>query len=370
MSLLDSAISLQPRLAALSPEIEKGRRVPLELAQELATLGAYRMLVPEAYGGLEVHPRTFVEVLEALALGDAATGWTVMTGATTGLAAAYLSPTVGASLFGDPATIYAGVFAPSGRAEPVPGEGGFRLSGRWAWASGVENAGLRMAGAVVPGEAGPQLRSFLFPAEVSRVVDTWDVSGLRGTGSHDLVLEDVFIPEDHTLSLVDQAPAIQTPLYRFSLFGLLALGVSAVGLGIGRAALDELKGLATRKKVGRKALADTEMAQIRFAEAEGELSAARALVMASVDEAWSAPEVTDGTKAQLRLAATHAARASARAVDTAYGLGGGASVHSRSPLQRAFRDVHTMTQHIMVAEPSLKPVGRVLLGLDTDTSQL
>lgn len=374
--LVSAAHALRPTLAERAAEGERARRVPEDLAGRLAAEGFYRMLVPARHGGGEVHPWTFVEVLEALGRGDGAPAWTVMTGATTGLLAAYLPPATAGALFGRSETVPAGVFAPAGRARPV--DGGFRLSGRWAWNSGVDNSTVRLAGALVmEGDAPrllptgqPELRSFFLEPEQSRVLDTWDTSGLRGTGSHDLVVEDVFVPSDRTTCVLVDPPLEPGPLYRFSLFGLLALGVSAVGLGIARAALDEIVRLASEKRSGRKVLADVEATQLDVAQAEGELAAARALMQVEVEAAWGSAELDDGRRARLRLAATHAAWASTRAVDAAYHLAGGASVYSRSPLQRAFRDIHTLTQHVMVNRMSLKPVGRILLGRPTDVSQL
>jgi len=264
-----------------------------------------------------------------------------------------------------------------GRAIPV--DGGYRLSGRWPFTSGVENSSLRLGGALVfegvkprllpSGE--PEIRSFFVRADQSAVIDTWKTSGLKGTGSHDMVVEDIFVPDSHTACVLTDAPTESGPLYRFPLFGLLALGVSAVGLGIARASLDEIAELATRKKRGRRSLGETELAQLRMAEAEGELRAAEALIGTTIDDVWSGEGTLDARdRASLRLAATHAARAAARVVDAAYHLGGGTSIYESSPLQRHFRDVHTMTQHIMVNEISLKPVGRVLFGLPTDLTQL
>ena len=375
--LVQDAVDRESSLRAMSSEIEKARRVPASLAAELAEAGHYRMLVPASLGGGEVHPQIFVDVLRALGRGDGATAWTVMTGATTGLLAAYLPPEGANALFSDPTTIYAGVFAPMGRA--IPADGGYRLSGRWPFTSGVENATVRLGGASVfegdkpralaSGE--PEIRSFFLRADQSSVVDTWKTSGLRGTGSHDMVVEDVFVPEEHTACVFTDAPTESGALYRFPLFGLLALGVSAVGLGIARASLDTLRELSTAKKRGRRSLAETELAQLRLAEAEGELRAAEALMAATIDEVWSGEGDLDAhDRASLRLAATHAARAASRVVDAAYHLGGGSSIYESSPLQRHFRDVHTMTQHIMVNEISLKPVGRVLFGLPTDLAQL
>ncbi|MEM6955686.1 MAG: acyl-CoA dehydrogenase family protein [Myxococcota bacterium] len=379
------AESYQGRLRDEAAAIERERRVPKALADELASAGFYRMLTPKSLGGGEVHPRVFVESLIALGRGDGATAWTVMTGSTTGLLAAYLPREGAAALFGDGASIPAGVFAPLGRATPVPG--GYRLSGRWPFTSGVENSAVRLGGGMVfeEGVDGPRLlsngqpeiRSFFLRAEDTRIEDTWKTSGLRGTGSHDMVVEDVFVPNEHTACVFSDAPKEGGVLYRFPLFGLLSLGVSAVGLGIARAALDAIREVAVRKKRGRRSLAETELAQLRYASAEGELRAAKALMLSTLDEAYASAQRSERgeglsaeTRASLRLAATHAAKAAASVTDAAYHLGGGASIYDSNPLQRHFRDVHTMTQHIMVNEVSIKPVGRILFGLPTDVSQL
>ncbi|MEM1413305.1 MAG: acyl-CoA dehydrogenase family protein [Myxococcota bacterium] len=378
------AASYEARLRDAAPAIEAERRVPRALADALAADGYYRMLTPRSLGGLEVHPRVFVESLIALGRGDGATAWTVMTGSTTGLLAAYLPRAGARALFADDASIPAGVFAPLGRATPVPG--GYRLSGRWPFTSGVENADVRLGGGLVFEEGGegprllpggqPELRSFFMRAGDTRVEDTWKTSGLRGTGSHDMVAEDVFVPAEHTACVFADAPVEGGVLYRFPLFGLLSLGVAAVGLGIARAALDALGELARTKKRGRKSLAETELAQVRMADAEGELRAAEALVLTTLEDAYAVARdgVGEGlgapTRASLRLAATHAARAAARVTDAAYHLGGGASIYEHNPLQRHFRDVHTMTQHVMVNEATLKPIGRILFGLPTDLRQL
>lgn len=381
--LIERARALAAELAPQAKAIEAARRVPAEVSARLGREGFYRLLVPEALGGREVHPVVFARVLEELARGDAASAWVTMTGATTGLLLAYLEPAVGQAILEEaPEAALAGVFAPSGRAVPV--EGGYRLSGRWAYGSGCENAVWRMGGALVlEGEAprqlpggGPEIRSCFFRAEDSRVIDTWDVSGLRGTGSHDLAVEELFVPAARTACVLAERPRHEGPLYRFPLFGLLATGVAAVGLGIARRALDEVLEMARTKRSrgGQRRMAESELVQVRLATAEGELAAARALATGTLEAVYehaaSGRDLTDDDRARLRLAATHAAGAAARVVDACYHLAGGAAIWGESPLQRAFRDVHVMTQHVMVGEQTLKPVGRLLLGLETDTRQL
>jgi len=377
-----SARGLVEPLRAHSDEIEQGRRLPVEVAQQLAEAGMFRMLVPASLGGGEVTPATMVRTLATLAEGDAAAAWCVMTGATTSLLSAYLPVEAATMIWKDePEVITAGVFAPTGRAEPT--EGGFRLTGRWAFASGCENATWRMGGALVMEEGKPrtangrpEIRSMLFRAEDSRIIDTWDVAGLNGTGSHDMAVEGLFVPEAHTACLVTDDPTHAGTLYRFPVFGLLAAGVSAVALGIGRAAIDELSALVKRKKSfgGKRSLAQGELIQVEVARAEAELSAGRALLLERCEQAWHAAEkgaLTGGDRASLRMAATHATRSAVRAVDAMYQAGGGTALYrSKSPLQRHLRDVHTVTQHIMVSPQTDKTVGRVLLGVETDTSQL
>ncbi len=380
--LVERARALVPELAGQAEKHERERRVSREVAEALAERGMFRMLVPQKLRGFAVQPRVMVEVLAELARGDAASAWHVMTGATNGVLSAYLPLAAAAAVWGEnPRVITAGVFAPSGRATPVAG--GYRLSGRWSFASGCENASWLMGGALVMEEGGPrrgasgapEIRSFLFPANAAQVVDTWDVAGLCGTGSHDLVVDAVQVPEEHTVCLASEAPRHEEPLYRFPVFGLLAAGVAAVGLGIARAAIDAFALSAGEKKSfgGNKTLATEDHVQREVARASAELGAGRAWLLAACDRAFEVAEagaLALEHRAQLRLAACQATRSAVRAVDAMYQAGGGAALYRTSPLQRHFRDVHAVTQHIMVSPAIERTVGRVLLGLDTDVSHL
>ena len=277
--------------------------------------------------------------------------------------------------------ITAGVFAPAGRAEVEAG--GYRLSGRWPFASGCENASWLMGGGLVMTEAGPrklsdgkpEIRSFLFQREHVRIDDTWDVSGLCGTGSHHIEVEDISVPEELTCCLLGDAPRHDGPLYRFPVFGLLAAGVAAVGLGIGRAAIDAFSELARTKKSfgGGRTLAEQEQPQREVARAEAELSSGQATLLDACDRAMamaSDGEIPLEQRARLRLAACQATRQAVRATDAMYHAGGGTALYRSSSLQRHFRDVHAVTQHIMVSPNVERTVGRVLLGVPTDVSQL
>jgi alkylation response protein AidB-like acyl-CoA dehydrogenase len=219
-----------------------------------------------------------------------------------------------------------------------------------------------------------ETRMLLFPRRDAILHDTWSVSGLRGTGSHDMEVRDLFVPATRSVSLQDDTPRERGPLYALPVFGFLAVGVCAVGLGIARASIETLQDLAAAKTPtgSRRLLGDRALVQSAVAQAEGALRAARAGLreaLAGVRDA--APRgVGPRERALLRIAATHAARTSARVVDAMYEAGGGSSVYAASPLQRQFRDVHVMTQHASVAPPTLELAGRVLLGLEADLSLL
>ena len=326
------------------------------------------MLVPAAYGGGEVAPREMVEALEELALADGSAAWCAMVSATAGFVAGWLEADAAGELFGGGA-VAAGVYAPIGTAE----RDGDRLvvSGRWPFGSFGSHADLLLGGVRV--EGGTALA--VFPAADVEFVETWFVSGLRGTGSNDFQVSRLEVPASHVVSLAD-APQASGPLYAFPVFGLLALGIGGVALGIARAAIDELRELAVAKKPSgsSRRLAERSHTQSEVAKAVARLAAARALVMDEVDRAWAAAQRGEGIafadQARLRMAATHATRSSAEVVDAMYDLGGGTSLYSESPLQRRFRDVHAATQHAMVAPATWELTGRLLLGLETDVTQL
>lgn len=381
--LVHAARELAPRVRALAAEGERLRRLPPELVEALRGAGIFRMLVPATLGGAEVDPSTLVRALEELSRADGSAGWCAMIGATSAVVAAYLPEAAAREIYGlDPLVVTGGVFAPSGTAAVV--DGGYRVRGRWAFASGCEHCAWLMVGAVVT-EGGkprlsasgvPQTRLLLFPRDEVEIVDTWDVSGLRGTGSHTLALDGILVPAARAASIIADPPREAGPLYRFPVFGLLALGGAAVALGIARAAIDELRALAATKvpTAGRKRLGERGVVQVETAEAEALVEASRAFLFDAIEAAWQAAAgggpIPLGLRARLRLAATHAVASAAKAVDLMYGAGGGTAIYASSPLQRCFRDVHVITQHMMVAPATLELIGRVLLGIDVDTSLL
>jgi alkylation response protein AidB-like acyl-CoA dehydrogenase len=373
--VIDAVLPILPRIRAAADEIEAGRRVPLPLVHALADAGVFRLCVPRALGGLEAHPSELVDVIETIATADGSTGWCAMIGATSGVVSAYLADAPAREIYGaDPGIVTGGVFAPRGSA--LPEGGGYRVSGRWPFASGSEHCAWLMGGCLVRGAGAPQARMMLFPATDARIVDTWNVAGLRGTGSHDMAVENLFVPAERSVSIVTDRSRAGGTLYAFPVFGLLAIGIAAVALGIARAAIDELVRLAREKSPygSKRTLAERGVVQAEVAQAEALGRSGRAFLHEAIARAWTAAErdgtITTDDRAALRLAATHATTSAAKATDLVYNAGGGTSVYASSPLQRCFRDVHVATQHAMVAGSTLELVGRLLLGLDTDVSQL
>jgi alkylation response protein AidB-like acyl-CoA dehydrogenase len=380
-SPIAAARELAPRIRAAADAIEAGRRLPADLVAALAAAGIFRMCVPRSLGGGELEVVSMLETLEELARADGSAGWCAMIGATSGLVSAYLPDAFAREIYADPTLVTGGVFAPSGKAVAV--EGGYEVSGRWAFASGGEHCAWLMGGCIVSANGAPRLlasgapdpRMMLFPAAEVEVIDTWTVSGLRGTGSHDIRVAHAFVPAGRSVSLITDPPREPGPLYRFPIFGLLALGIAAVALGIARRALDELGALASGKTPSgsRRRLAERPVVQVQVSEAEAAVGAARAFLHDEVARAWDAAcagAIALDQRARLRLAATHATTSAARAVDAMYNAGGGTAIYATSPLQRCFRDVHVVTQHMMVAPATYELVGRMLLGLDTDSAML
>jgi indole-3-acetate monooxygenase len=352
-------------------DIDTARRLPDELVEMLRDSGLLRAGAPAEVNGLELPPGVGLRAAEELARSDASTGWCVSIGITSTLLVAYLPTSSRDQLFGDGRGLAAGVWAPRGKGRSV--DGGVVVSGRWAFCSGICHADMMFAGCFVDEQSVPSVVAL--PKEDLRLVDTWHTLGLRGTGSHDTVADEVFVPTDRVLSIFD-GPVVDRPLYRFPPFGFFALSVAAPALGNARAAIDDLIELAGGKKGlgSTRTLAERAATQAAVATAESALSGARALYYEAIDDAWQASQTGEPVPVELRnrlrLAATHGMRTSADVVRTMYDLAGGTAIYDDSPLQRRFRDAYTATAHFQVNEASRELPGRILLGLRADPSML
>ncbi len=381
-SPLQAASRIAPLAAGLAEQTESDRALPGELIEQLREAGLFHLCLPRSLGGPEAEAGEMFMALEALGRGDGAVGWCAMIASTSCLLGAYLPVEDATEIFGGGRSIAAGVFAPSGRARRT--EQGFLIDGRWAFASGIGHADWMLGGCLVmEGEAPemlesgrPDVRLMAMPSSEVEVIDTWNVSGLCGTGSHDVTAQACAVSASRGISLFTDRPRERGALYAFPLFGLLALGISAVALGIARGAVDELLALAQAKRPapGSRSLGERPAVQAELARAEASLRAARALALEQIDSAWKAAEngdaLSDELKLGLRLAATHATETAAGVATAMYRAGGGSSIYSSSPLQRRFRDANVATQHMMVAPATWELTGRLLFGQPTDASQL
>jgi alkylation response protein AidB-like acyl-CoA dehydrogenase len=383
-TVVDAARALAPKAASVAASGERARRLDPELMSEMVAAGLFRLCVPAAIGGLEAPVAELVGAVEELARGDGAPAWCVAVNATSGLVAAYLPEPAAREIYGSPESIVGGVFAPRGRA--VRRGGGFAVTGRWPFASGCHHCRWLMGGCVVAGADGeleklavngmPDVRLMLAPVDAFTIHDTWEVAGLRGTGSDDMECSELMIPTECSASVFSDAPVRGGALYAFPLFGLLALAIAGVSLGVARGALDDLLELAGAKTPtgSTRTLAQRQTAQAETARSVAALRAARAGLYEAIDVAWrtalASGKVPVNERMGLRLAATHAAAVGAEVALSAYRLGGGSAIYDRSPLQRRFRDANVATAHMLVAPATWELTGRLLLGLETDTAQL
>ncbi|HEX4564409.1 MAG TPA: acyl-CoA dehydrogenase family protein [Solirubrobacteraceae bacterium] len=330
---------------------------------------------PASLGAPQASPSVTLRCAEEIARGDASAGWCVSIAATSSLLAGWLPAEGAAEIFGDPDTIAAGVWAPRGTAREV--DGGYRVSGRWAFCSGINHSAYLFGGCVVQaGDDGASVPRVLgMPTSELEILDTWHTLGLRGTGSHDAVADDVFVPRGHSLWLLD-APTSDAALYRFPIFAFFALSISAAALGNARGAIEDLSELAAGKvSLGSsRTLAQRSATWATVAKAEAALRAARAFYYKAIEDGWAAAEaaaeLTVELRTGLRLAATHAVRTAADVVRDMHDLGGGAAIYESSPLQRRLRDAHAATAHFQVNAATWELTGRILLGQPTDTTML
>jgi alkylation response protein AidB-like acyl-CoA dehydrogenase len=379
---LVAAQRIAPHAGAHGERTEQERALPRELVDELLDAGLLSMCLPRALGGVQARPAEMVLALEELARADAATAWCAMVASTSSLLGAYLPEREAETIFAGGRSVTGGVFAPRGRAQRR--DGAFVVDGRWSFVSGVTHCDWVLGGCVVHdgeepallADGSPDVRLALMPIDAVEVIDTWSVSGLRGTGSHDMTAVAQTVPQARVVSLFADRPLHAGALYSFPLFGLLAIGIASVALGIARGAIEDLASLAGAKTpaAGRKTLAERATVQAQVARAEASLRAARTLVLGEAEAAWTAAErggeMALEHRLGLRLAASHATEVAAEVVTAMYHAGGGTSIYDSSMLQRRFRDVHVATQHMMVAPATWELGGRLLLGLPTDVRQL
>lgn len=371
--ILARAKAAVPLLRARSEEIEKARHLPADVVDLLRSTGVFRMAVAKERGGPELNSVQQTEVIETLSYGDTAAGWCAMIGMDTPLYSAFLSESAVAEMFPRMDMITAGLIFPAGRAERVPG--GYRLTGRWQFGSGITHADWVSAGSFVTSggelELGPDgqpvWRLMMLPKSDVEVIDTWYTTGLRGSGSMDYAVTDVFVPEEHSFSF-------GTPLSRS---GPLAApdafvrNMPGVPLGLARAALDYVRDHAinrVNRQTGER-WSDNYRIQITLAEAEMDFLAARHAVYGSLSAQWellaSGKTLDDFTKDErisTMLPRVNSFRAARRIVSKLYDLMATTGIYEPSPMDRWLRDTNTMCQHIVAQDQVVQSAGAYVLG--------
>lgn len=367
---------LLPEIRARREEIELGRRLPADLVDALTASGVFGLAVPRALGGDELDPLDQTRIIETISGADGSTGWCVMIALGDGIFAGCMPEPGAKEIFTEPFRPTAASIAPAGSAVEV--DGGLCVSGRWRFASGIDHSDWLMAGCLLMDGSGPRITAagtpeivhVFMPKENTRVIDTWFVSGLCGTGSSDFEASDVFVPEHRIVSLFEATRHRPEPLYQIPLLSLFAPHVAAVGLGIARAALDELLELAAEKTptFSNVRIAEKPVTQVEIARAECSLGAARAFLYDALDDLWQAVtagrEPTLRQRAMCRMSAIKASETAAQVTRTASTLAGGTSVYSSSALQRHTRDADAITHHVSQSPQMWEECGRVLAGLD------
>lgn len=381
-ALLAAATRIGPSVTAHSQLIEQERTLPAVVVDLIRPTGAFRLWASSEVEGPDATAFEGLSVIEELAFHDGAAGWCSMIGSTTSLLSAFLPLDHVKEIFGGADSIAGGWAMPAGRAIAV--DGGLRVSGRWQWGSGTQHSTWIGGGCLVVDENGkPEAREdglgvafVFFPAVDVEFIDTWNVSGLSGTGSGDYQVTDAFVPEGRWVQVGKDLPRQDNSLSRFSFYGLLACGIAACSVGIARRSIAELVILAASKKPqgSSRPLGHRSQIQADVAIAEAKLEAAWEFLRRAVEDMWDyaesglAPSIDQ--KRRMRLSATHATQTAAEVTELMYKAGGGASIYQTSPLQRCFRDAFVATQHAMVAPRTFEMAGRLRLGLNTDTSLL
>jgi alkylation response protein AidB-like acyl-CoA dehydrogenase len=380
--ILARAEALRPEVEAVSGEIERNRRLPPALLDRLHEARLFRLLLPRSANGIESDPITFVHVIETIARGDASTAWCLSQAGGCATAAAYLDPAVADEIFGrDPRAVLA--WGPGPQAKAVEADGGYRLTGVWAFASGARHATwvgancpiYRSDGTPRIGPGGNQVeRTMLVPSRDVVWTDIWDTVGLRGTASDQFALNDHFVRADHSITRDFERECREPgPLYRISALVFYEIGFASVALGIARASLAAFVDLA-RHKVPRglkSPLRDSAVVQTNLAQAEVSVRAARAYLLQSIAEIWDNVRQPGGKlridqRILIRMASTYAIHRARDAVDFAYDTAGTDAVFASHPLERRFRDMHTVTQHLQGRLSHFETVGAWMMGAEAN----
>ena len=381
-SPLETARKLAPMIRASAPETDALRELPRPIFEAMADAGLFRLALPRTLGGFEMDLPSYIQVIEELGRADASTGWVTNQVSIFATYAARMPTAAARAIWIDtPRSVVANTPQASAQAIVVPG--GYRVTGRQGFSTGSRHASWLAAHATVTeqgrprlDEGQPEMRYCFVPRAQAEILDTWQVRGMRGTGTNHFAVDDVFVPEDRTVKSVT-APLLEPgPLYRLPRTLVFASGDAAVALGTARSCLDAFTELATTKtpRAMDALLRDQPMIQNEVGRAEARLRSGLAFLREAVRGIWDAViangAVTLEQRAVLRLATTDGIRTAVSIVDMVYNMAGATAAYESSPIQRHFQDVHVMSQHLQARMAHYELVGRHWLGLKIDESRL
>ena len=370
----DDVQSLKPIIEAARDEGDELRHLPDSIAEAFLERDVYRLLLPTDYGGAGIDPLEMFRLIVEVSRIDGSTGWNYCIGAGSGIISGKMRPEVVREIFATPECSGAASGPPQGRA--VACDGGYRVTGRFAWASGIHHSNMVAGGCMVfdgdelrvSPNGGPTVLHALFPTKEVEILDTWKTGGMRGTGSTEFVVEDVFVPEDRTLNLFLGPPTHPDPVFRMptSFFGF---GLAAVPIGIALSSIDALKELALSKKLPPPRNSMAEQTSVQYAIGKG-LAMVEATNLATQDafsQLWA--EVRDDgeanmeTRSRLRRSMVHAVDTSIEVVSMCYRAAGGSALFESARFERALRDAYAVGGHVVFQRAMMEDVGRVELGL-------
>ncbi|HWU01472.1 MAG TPA: acyl-CoA dehydrogenase family protein [Novosphingobium sp.] len=364
----DALAALLDMVSARAAQFSADQQVDGDTVSAMKAAGVYRALVPARFGGEEKSPAQFLELIEAISTRDGSAGWVASFGVSHLYLASLPVETLQKVYADGPDVVFAGTIFPPQPALAAPG--GFRVSGRWPFGSGSPGASLIGVGIKTGDATASGLpRMAVMPAPQVRIEPNWDVIGLRGTGSHDLVVDDVFVPEEWTF-VRGAAPSIDIAAYRYPSMALAAQVLAVVGLGVARAALDLMAQMAGKRAsiTGAPVMAERANVQIALAKGEAMLRSTRAWFYDITEQTFATVQAGDTPSreqtAQIRMAATQAARTGADVTRLMFEQAGTAGIFNSHPFARLLQDALVVNQHAFLNEATWQSAGRVLLGLD------
>jgi alkylation response protein AidB-like acyl-CoA dehydrogenase len=376
-SLIDAAREIAPVIREHSEEAERERRLSQPVLNALRDTGLLRMNTPRSLGGLETDPVTRALVIEEIGRHDSAAAWTLENPLDWAFFCARLPDEGAEEIYSHGADIL--IAAQFGRPlKATSTDGGYRISGQAPFVSNCRDADWFSSTVLVdedPTAGEPEMRMVYFPREGCEIIDTWNVMGMRGTGSHDISVTDVYVPKFRTFPMqpeFEPGSHYRGPLYRLPVMGTAAAGLPTPMLGVARRAVDEVIELARSKTpvASNRMLRERATAQVQLGRAEAILRSGRLLLLETLRQAWR--RCLDGEthsleqKADLQLAMAHAMSSAVQAVDLACGIAGTTAFRATSPLERCFRDVQTMRHHVFASEQRYGTCGQVYLGVEPD----